>query len=175
MTIIAFIVLGILSLLAVVLLVFVLFNSLGFFTGAPFATTPASIVAEVFQLVEVGERDIVYDLGSGDGRILIAAARQGARGVGWEINFPLYLWSIRKIRKLGLSHKIAIHFGNFWRNKFSGATVIFAFLLPENMTRLEKKINREVAPGTKVVTYLARFPDKQPKETTPHGVAIYQF
>ena len=161
--------------IAIGLVVFLFFNSIGFFSGAPYAATPGSIVNKIFSLVDISEKDVVYDLGSGDGRILIAVAKKGARATGWEINFPLYLWSIRRIRRLKLSHRITVHFGNFWKKSLSGSTVIFAFLLPEYMARLEKKISREVTPGVKVVTYLARLPSRKPVETTEDGLSLYQF
>lgn len=161
--------------LCIGVITFLIFNSLGFFAGAPYATTPQKIVDEIFALVDVSERDTIYDLGSGDGRILIAAAKRGAKAVGWEINLPLYLWSVRRIRRLKLVHQIRVHFGNFWKKDLSGATIIFAFLLPEYMARLEKKVSREVAAGVKVITYLAKLPTRKPVQTTDDGIAIYQF
>lgn len=174
MSVLLAIVISIFSLVGLFFIVFLVFNSLGFFSGAPYAATPADVVNKLFKLVNIAEKDIVYDLGSGDGRILIASAKMGAKAIGWEINFPLYLWSIRRIKREKLTHKVEIHFGNFWNKKLTQATVIFAFLLPQYMERLEKKLNTEVEPGTKVVTYLAKLPARKPI-TTVDGLTIYQF
>lgn len=174
MSLITIIVAILLIILGFSLLVFLIFNSLGFFAGAPYAATPAEIVNKLFTIVSVGKDDIVYDLGSGDGRILIEAAKRGAKGVGWEINFPLYLWSVRRIKQFKLEKKVKIHFGNFWTKKLGKATVIFAFLLPEHMERLERKLEKELQPGTKVITYLAKLPNRKPVREEA-GLAVYQF
>jgi hypothetical protein len=160
---------------AIVLILFLVFNSLGFFFGAPYAGTPTAVVHNVFSLVHIGKDDTVYDLGSGDGRVLIAAARYGARSEGWEINIPLTMLAMRRIRKSPYRRHIRVHFGNFWNTDFSKATVIFAFLLPQYMNRLEKKLLREAKSGTRVVTYLAKLPRVRPIRESPDGLTVYRF
>lgn len=159
----------------VALLAFLIFNSIGFFTGAPYAPSPSSIVDKIIDLAQITQKDIVYDLGSGDGRVLIGVAKKGAQAIGWEINYPLYAWSIRSIKQSGLGGKVTVHFGNFWNKPFSGATVVFAFLLPQSMAKLEQKLRREVAPKTRVVTYLAKLPTYKPYKETPDGLTLYIF
>ena len=166
---------AVVTIAAIGILAFFIFNFLGFFSGGPYIGTPYKVVDNLFRLVKVGKKDIVYDLGSGDGRILIAAAKHGAGGVGWEINYPLYLFSVRRIKKLKLDKKIKIHYGNFWRSKLEGATVIFAFLFPKYMRQLEKKLTSEVSSGTLVVTYKARLPGRKPIKESQDGLAVYYF
>lgn len=161
---------GILAILS-----FLIFNSIGFFTGAPYAPSPSLIVDKIIDLAQVTQRDIVYDLGSGDGRVLIGVAKKGATAIGWEINYPLYAWSIRSIKQSRLGGKVTVHFGNFWNKSFSGATVVFAFLLPQSMAKLEAKLRREVPPKTRVVTYLAKLPTYKPYKETPDGLTLYIF
>ena len=174
MSLFAIIAVVLLLVIGIVLLVFFFFNTYGFFTGAPFAATPSTIIDSLFSLVDITEKDVVYDLGSGDGRVLIAAANKGAKSIGWEINLPLYYYSLRQLKRSKINHKVTIHYGNFWNKKLSDATVIFAFLLPEYMDRLEKKIRREVSPGVRVVTYLAKLPNSKPI-AEKDGLTVYKF
>lgn len=174
MSLLAIIAITVLVIIGIVLVIFLFFNTYGFFTGAPFAATPSTIIDSLFTLIDITEKDVVYDLGSGDGRILVAASKKGAKSIGWEINLPLYYYSLRQIKRSKLDHKITVHYGNFWNKKLSGATVIFAFLLPEYMERLEKKIRHEVSPGVRVVTYLAKLPKREPI-AEKDGITVYKF
>lgn len=143
--------------------IFLLVNSLGFFSGAPYAPTSRQTIKLIFQELPLTKRDVVYDLGSGDGRVLEEAARRGIRGVGFEINPALYLWSRFHIHLLGRSKLVTFHLGNFWNKPIESASVVFAFLLPEFMPRLEAKIERESLKGTYIITHLAQLPDHKPK------------
>lgn len=154
---------------------FYIFNIFGFFTGGSYAGTPYEIVDCLFEFVKIDKKDIVYDLGSGDGRVLIAAAENGANAVGWEINYPLYVYSVRRIKRLNLQNKIKIHYGNFWKTDISSATVIFAFLMPKYMVRLERKLKKEASSGTLVVTYKAKLPSREPIKISADGLAVYYF
>lgn len=166
---------SILGILLFAVLLFYIFNILGLLSGGPYSATPYQIVENLFKFVTVGKKDVVYDLGSGDGRVLIEAAKHGAYGVGWEINYPLYVYSLRRVKRLKLDKKIKIHYGNFWKAKLKQATVIFAFLLPKFMQRLEKKLEKETSSGTLVITYKAKLPNRQATKISPDGLAVYYF
>ncbi|UCG55100.1 MAG: class I SAM-dependent methyltransferase [Dehalococcoidia bacterium] len=107
--------------------------------------------------VQLGE--LVYDLGCGDGRILIMAACQfGARAVGIEIDPLRYLWSQIRIRCLGLQRKVSIKYGNFYKYNLSQADVIICYLLQDTNKKIAKKLNRELKPSARVVSNTFTFP-----------------
>lgn len=160
--------------IVLIIIIFLIFNTLGFFTGAPFAPTPIKIINQALKLARVNKNDVVYDLGAGDGRLLISAAKGGARSVGWEMNPFLFIISLLRIKIGGVSNNANIHLGNFWNKNLKEATVIFVFILPEYMSKLETKLKKELKPGTKVVTHLARLPYKKPTRSVS-GLNLYQF
>ncbi len=106
----------------------------------------------------LGPASLVYDLGSGDGRVLLAAAKNGSPAVGFEINPVLFCWSWLRVRCKRLSKKISLCPVSFWQQSLRPASIIFAFLLPEHMAKLEKKLEKEIKSGTVVITYLASLP-----------------
>ncbi len=126
--------------------------------GAPWFPTSMTKVHRMLRLAGVGSNDVVYDLGCGDGRILITAARHyGARAVGIEIDPLRYLWCQALITALGLRHQIKIIYGNFFEKDLNDATVITCYLLQETNDRLVKKLKKELRPGTKIVSHTFRF------------------
>jgi SAM-dependent methyltransferase len=139
----------------VVLLVIVLAISITWtsFVGAPWVPTPMSTVHKMLKLADVGPADIVYDLGCGDGRTVITAARYyGARAVGVEIDPLRYLWCRLRVNMLGLQDRIEIIHGNFFALDLSEATVITCYLLQDTNNKLEKKLEQELRAGTRVVS-----------------------
>ncbi len=127
-------------------------------SGAPFASTPIEIVEEMLDLAEVDEAKTVLDVGSGDGRIVCAAAARGASAVGIEIQPYLYWLSksrvAAKCRKKG-----KIIRKNFWKYSFSKFDVATLFFIPHKMDKLAKKIKKEMKPGSVVVSYDFTFPN----------------
>jgi precorrin-6B methylase 2 len=106
--------------------------------------------------ISAGERAV--DLGSGDGRVVIALARKGADAHGYEINPALVLLSLRNIRRAGLSGRAHIHWGSFWRADLSGFHAVTVFQGSFVMRRLERKVLRELPDGARVVSDYWRFP-----------------
>lgn len=157
--------------LALILLVFVVANTIGFITGAPYAPTPSGKIKDLLKALNLGKNDTVVDLGSGDGRLLVEVSKTGAKAVGFEINPFLYL--LTKFRLNG-SKNAKVSLADFWNQDLKAATVIFVFILPQFMKGLEKKLREEVKPGTKVVTYLANLPTKKPFKSI-NGFNIYKF
>jgi predicted RNA methylase len=121
------------------------------------------VVHKMLQLAEVGPNDTVYDLGCGDGRTIITAARRyGARAVGVEIDPLRYLWCQVAITLLGLRKRVKILYGNFFKQDLSAATVVTCYLLPETNNDLEEKLKGELRLGARVVSNTFIFPGLHP-------------
>jgi SAM-dependent methyltransferase len=121
---------------------------------APFVPSPEVVGLEMLRLAEVGTADVVYDLGSGDGRILIAAARDfGARGVGVELDASL----IQRSNENAVRARVADRVSFIWQDLFVAdirpATVITLYLYQEVNLKLRPKLLRELRPGTRVVSH----------------------
>ena len=123
-------------------------------------------------LADVRQGEKAADLGSGDGRVVCALARAGAAAHGFEINPILVLVSRRKIRRAGLAGRAFIHWGNFWRSDLSSYSLVTTFQVGFVMSRLEAKLRRELAPGSRVVSHYWRFPGMMPEQTRS---SIYRY
>lgn len=113
--------------------------------------TPQALVEKMLDMAQVTPKDYVIDLGSGDGRTVIAAAKRGARALGIEYNPDMVGLSRRNAAKAGVSDKARFVRGDLFESDFSRATVITMFLLPEINLRLRPKI-LELKPGTRIVS-----------------------
>jgi SAM-dependent methyltransferase len=108
----------------------------------------------MLKLAEVKKDDVVYDLGSGDGRVVIAAARDfGARGVGVELDKELVAGSTTNAREAGVAERVKFLEEDFFVSDLSTATVVTVYLLPELNIRLIPKFLKELKPGSKVVSH----------------------
>jgi len=126
---------------------------------APFFPTPMAIVHEMLDLAATGPGDVVYDLGSGDGRIVIVAAEKyGARGVGVEFDPAVAQMAIDDVQKRGLGDKVQIIIGDALKTDVSPATVVTIYLLPESMPMLRPMLDTSLRPGTRVVSHNAEMP-----------------
>jgi predicted RNA methylase len=133
------------------------------FRGAPWVPTSRTIVHKMLILADVRPGDLVYDLGSGDGRILIVAARHfGAQAVGIEIDPVFCLWTQLKIAILGLQRRIRLVRGDLFDQDLSQADVVTCYLLPRTNERLVDKLERELRPGTRVVSRRFQLPGWSP-------------
>jgi len=120
-----------------------------------FVATPPEVVDAMLTAARVTSADIVYDLGSGDGRIVIAAAKKyGARGVGIEINPLLVAESNASARAAGVSHFVQFIQGDLFTADFSAATVVTLYLGPSLNERIKPRLLRELRPGTRVVSHV---------------------
>jgi SAM-dependent methyltransferase len=126
------------------------------FPGAdvPYVQTPTDVVTEMLKLASVGANDVVYDLGSGDGRIVIAAARDfGARGVGIEIDPGLVSYSRELARKAGVADRVTFRSDDLFEADLSDATVVTLYLSYNMNVRLRPKLLRELRPGSRIVSH----------------------
>lgn len=120
----------------------------------PFVPTPEVVVRRMLQLARVRPGEVLYDLGSGDGRIVMMAAKEfGAVAYGVEIRKDLYEQSRARIRDLGLEGKAKIINTNFFDADISEADVVTMYLLTSVNERLKPKLEKELRPGTRVVSH----------------------
>ncbi len=126
--------------------------------GAVYAETKHETVKKMVDLADVKPGVRAADMGSGDGRLVIALAEAGAEAHGYEIN-PLFIWiSKRNIRKLGLTGKAFIHRKSYWREDLSKFDIITVYGYPRMMERLEKKLKTELKTRARVISNKYRFP-----------------
>ncbi|HVR52121.1 MAG TPA: class I SAM-dependent methyltransferase [Pseudorhodoferax sp.] len=132
--------------------------------------TPDDVVTRMLQMVEVKPSDRVFDLGSGDGKIAIAAAREfGAQATGLEYNSDMVEFSNRRAKEAGVADKVQFRQADIFQTDFSSATVVTMYLLPELNLRLRPLLFK-MAPGTRVVSHSFTMGDWQPDETARAGV-----
>lgn len=123
-------------------------------SGAPFVTTPDEVVAEMLALAGTGRDDYVIDLGSGDGRIVIAAARRfGARGLGVELDEKLVALSRENARSAGVAGRTEFRVQDALQTDLSGASIVTIYLLPQLIKELQPRVLSLMRPGTRVVTH----------------------
>lgn len=121
---------------------------------APYVPTPRTAVRRMLALADVDEGDVVYDLGSGDGRIVIMAAKEfGARGVGVEIDRDLVERARFKARQAGVADRVTFRRGDLFDADLGDATVVTLYLWPHMNERLRPKLQSELAAGARVVSY----------------------
>ncbi len=147
-------------LLLIALIIMLVSFAYGGFLAAPWVPTRASDVKRFLKHAGDIRGKKMYDLGCGDGRIVCAAARAGADAEGYEISiFPYILARIRSLFGYG---KVKMRFRNFWGKDFSDADVVYFFLMPKAALRLRSKFERELRPGTLILSYAFTMPGWTP-------------
>ena len=139
-------------------------------TAAPdveYVPTPQSVVEAMLDLAQVKATDVVYDLGSGDGRIVITAAKKyGARGVGIEIDAELVKKANENAKAAGVSDRVRFEAGDLFKADIHDATVVTLYLLQSMNERLRPKLVRELKPGSRVVSHVFNMGPEWPPEKT---------
>lgn len=121
---------------------------------APFVASPEMIAEEMLRLANVGKDDVVYDLGSGDGRIVLAAARRyGARGVGFELDADLVRRSTESARRAGVADRVEFRQQDVLTVDVSPATVVTIYLSREANLKLRLALQSQLRPGARVVSH----------------------
>lgn len=128
----------------ILFIIYLLFTCVAFITGAPFVPTNSAAAVSMITLADIKRGDRVYDLGSGNGKLLVLATRSGAKAVGYEINPLLVIVSL--LRGTDTRWK------NFWHADIHDADIIFVYLLPNHMDKLQKKLKTECKAGTIIVS-----------------------
>lgn len=132
--------------------------------AAPYVPTFQRDVERMLACSEVRKDELVIDLGAGDGRFLITAAKKfGANGIGYELSFLMYLIALLRVFVSGVGSRVSIRYGDFYRASFASADVVCCFLTPYAMKRLEKKFNDECKRGARVVSYAFKLPVRSPE------------
>lgn len=132
----------------------------------PYVPSTEVAVEEMLRLANVGRDDMVVDLGSGDGRIVIAAARYfGARGLGIEIDRKLVAESIENAHRAGVADRVKFVAQDVFKADISGATVVTMYLLSSFITKLKPKLLAELKPGTRIVAHDFGIDGWQPDRT----------
>jgi protein-L-isoaspartate O-methyltransferase len=121
--------------------------------GGPYVPTPAGIVARMLELAAVRAGDVVYDLGSGDGRLVIEAAKRGARGVGVEREARLVALATANAAKAGVAERVRFTQDDLFNVSVADATVLTLYLLPRLLVQLAPKLRAELKPGTRIVSH----------------------
>jgi SAM-dependent methyltransferase len=132
----------------------------------PYVPTPQEVVEKMLEMAQVKKGDVLYDLGSGDGRIVIAAAKKyGVRAVGFEINPYRVKLSRELIKKEGLANLAEIRGEDIMTVDLSGATVLTMYLLPEVNLQLRPNIQKQMKPGSRIVSHDFDMGDWKPERT----------
>lgn len=130
----------------------------------PYVPTPQHVVDRMLELAEITEDDVVYDLGSGDGRIVITAAEEyGARGVGIEIDSQRVESARENAAEAGVEDLVEFRQGDLFEEDISEATIVTIYLLPSVNLELRPKLFDELAPGTRVVSHDFDMDDWEPE------------
>lgn len=132
----------------------------------PYVPTPEIVVAKMLELAKITKNDVVYDLGSGDGRIVITAAKKyGSRGVGYDIDPDRIKEANDNARTAGVTDRVRFVQGDLFEADLSEATVVTLYLLPEINLKLRPKLLKELKPGTRIVSHNYGLGDWNPVRT----------
>jgi predicted RNA methylase len=148
--------------------------------GAPFVPTPMKRVKKMVELAKLKPGQRVYDIGCGDGRFVYLAANQyGAKATGIELSPMVYLYAM--LRKLLWGSKAKIVFGNFKHMDLSDADVIFCYLLPDTLKKIQPDLDKQLKPGTRIISYAFNIPnwklihqEERNKEENISQVLVYE-
>lgn len=143
----------------------------------PFIPTPQTVVDEMIKLANVRADDFIVDLGSGDGRMVISAAKQKkARGFGVDIDEKLVELSNKNAKEAGVADRAQFFQRDMFKTEIRKADVLMLYLLPDFMNRLRVKILTEMQPGARVVAHDyhmgAWYPDRMVTLTVPEKIAV---
>ena len=140
-----------------------------------YVPTPEAVVEAMLQVANVGKDDIVYDLGCGDGRIPVTAAKKyGARGIGIDIDPQRIAEANENVKKNKVEDRVKIIQGDLFQQDLSEATVVTLYLLPSLNVKLMPKLMKELKPGTRIVSHAFDMGDWKPeKELDVNGRKVY--
>ncbi|NHC34678.1 SAM-dependent methyltransferase [Scytonema millei] len=141
----------------------------------PYVPTPQPVVERMLEIAKVNRHDVVYDLGSGDGRLVITAARKyGARGVGIDINPRRIQEANTNAKEAGVTDLVEFRQQDLFQTDLSSATVVTLYLLPRINLKLRPKLLQELKPGTRIVSHNYDMGDWKPERVEQiNGSTIY--
>lgn len=141
----------------------------------PYVPTRPAVVNAMLKLANVSSKDVVYDLGCGDGRIVITAAKQfGATGKGIDINPERIAEAKANAQKEKVTNKVKFEVANLFKTDFSPASVVTLYLLPAINLKLRPQLLKQLKPGTRIVSHAFDMGDWKPEKTMEvDGATIY--
>jgi 16S rRNA A1518/A1519 N6-dimethyltransferase RsmA/KsgA/DIM1 with predicted DNA glycosylase/AP lyase activity len=142
-----------------VIALILLLSLTGFFLGAPYLPTLGKQVNAIFSLAEMKRGQTLIELGCGDGRVLVEAAKRGINSVGYEINPILFIIALLRSKKY--KGRIKVVCGNYWQKEWPKADVIFVFLIGRYMGKLDKYVKLYPHKPVKLVSFAFKLPDRQ--------------
>lgn len=141
--------------------------------GGPYIPSQMDRVAEMIRVAKLTSTDVAIDLGSGDGRIVIAAARAGARGIGYEIHLGLVWLSRLNALRAGVAPRTAFLCRSMWKADLSTVTVVFLYQIPYAMRSIGEKLRKELPPGARIVSNAFLLTGWEPVREE-NGVRVYE-
>lgn len=142
------------------------------FVGAPYLPTLTPQVFAALALADLQPGQTLLELGCGDGKVLLAAARQGYRAVGYELNPLLAVLAWARTRRY--RRQVRVVCADFWRASWPPADAVFTFLLPKYMTKLDANITRQLQKPVKLVSFAFTIPHRQ-VDAEKAGVYLYLY
>ncbi len=151
--------------------------------ASPYLATPPEVVEAMLRVAEVQPEEKVYDLGCGDGRVLVTAAEKfGARGVGVELDPEVFALARANVRRHRLEGRILLVRGDLFEADLRDADVVALYLLPETLGRLRPRLEQQLRPGARVVTHdfgIAAWPEVRTEKLgrgdgTAHTIHLYR-
>ena len=142
----------------------------------PYVPTPQSVVDKMLDLAQVGKKDVLYDLGCGDGRIVVTAAKErGARGTGIDLDPARIAEAKENAKRAGVEDRARFRVGDLFETDFSEATVVTLYLLPTINAKLRPQLWKQLKVGTRVVSHAFDMGPEWPPEKTAdvEGRKIY--
>jgi SAM-dependent methyltransferase len=134
-----------------------------------FVPTPSEVIDKMLELAKVTPKDVVYDLGCGDGRIVIAAAKKGARAVGIDIDPQRIKEANANAKAEKVTDKVRFIENDLFESDISEATVVTLYLLPRLNEKLKPKLLKELKPGTRIVSHAFDMGDWAPEQKAMVG------
>src|SRR3989344_5907578 len=167
---------AILIIIPLVLLLIILigvFYTIDVFLDLPFVATNRHQIETIIKLASIKKNETVIDLGSGDGRLLFAAARVGAKSIGYELNPFLIALTLIHTKLKGLGNQVWLERQSMWKADLKVADVIFVYSLKKSIQKFEEFVYKNARPGTRIVVNLHPFPNKKPVKVG-NNIYLYQ-
>ena len=167
---------AILVIIALVLLFVILvgiFYSIDLFLDLPYVATQRNKIETIIKLAQIKKGETAVDLGSGDGRLLFASAKKGAKAIGYELNPFLIALTLIHTKLKGLGNEVWIERKSMWTADLKVADVIFVYSLKKHIKKFEDFVFQNARPGTRIIVNLHPFPDKKPAKSK-NGIFLYK-
>ena len=172
MIVILSIILILVAFLLLLVILIAIFFTIDAFLDLPYVATKKEKIETIIKLANIKKRETIVDLGSGDGRLLFAAAEKGARAIGYEINPFLIALTLVHAKLKGVAKRIVIYKQSLWKADLVVADVIFVYGRAKTMQRFEDFVFKNAQKGTRVIVNTNQFPNKRPIKSR-NGIFLY--